>query len=260
MTRARVRPILRPMSKTPEKSRGARAPAPNEAEIDAFLTKVRAAPPAQPGTGKRGRLIFALDATMSREPTWDRACQIQGEMFEATRAIGGLDVQLVFYRGFGECKAGKWQPDAAGLARLMSGVRCLGGQTQIGKVLKHAEKAAKRSLAEGRKVGAMIFVGDAFEEEIDRVCQKAGELGLLGVPVFMFQEGRDPIAEKAFREVARLTGGAWAPFDLSSPDQLKQLLSAVAVYAAGGAAALEDYSTRAGGEARLIADRLSGRR
>ncbi len=76
-------------------------PNPNRTEIDAFLAKVAATP--APAAGGRGRLIFALDATMSREPTWDTACHIQAEMFEATRAIGGLDVQLVFFRGFGEC-------------------------------------------------------------------------------------------------------------------------------------------------------------
>lgn len=220
----------------------------DNASIDAFLEHVRSAP--KPGAG-RGRLIFALDATMSRQPTWDRACHIQGEMFEAARMVGGLEVQLVFYRGFGECKAGKWQPDAAGLARVMGGVDCRGGRTQIGKVLTHALKETKK-----KKVGAMVFVGDAFEEDMDSVCDRAGQLGLEGVPVFMFQEGRDPSAEAAFREIARLTRGAWCPFDLNSASQLQELLSAVAVYAAGGAAALEDYSRRGGDGARLLIDRM----
>lgn len=249
------------MTRTPDKRHETRVPESTEEAVDAFLATARRAPPPAGAAGGRGRLIFALDATMSREPTWDRACQIQGEMFEATRAIGGLDVQLVFYRGLGECKAGKWQPDARGLARLMSGVRCRGGRTQIGRLMTHAAKEAERSAKAGRRVGAMVFVGDAFEEDIDAVCDKAGRLALRGVPVFLFQEGREPVAEKAFREIARLTGGAWCPFDLGAPDQLKRLLSAVAVYAAGGLAALEDYSSSAGGgEARLIADRLSGRR
>ena len=253
------------MARTPDRSRTRETPTEAEAGTDTdsavatFLDQVARTPKPARGPDQRGRLIFALDATMSRQPTWDRACQIQAEMFEATREIGGLDVQLVYYRGFGECRAGKWQPDAAGLARLMSGVQCLGGLTQIGRVLKHAEKAAKKA-APGSKVGALVFVGDAFEEDIDAVCDAAGRLGLLGVPAFMFQEGGDPAAERAFREIARLTGGAWCPFDLASADQLKQLLSAVAVYATGGVRALEDYGQRAGGEARLLADRLGGRR
>lgn len=223
-------------------------------EIDAFLEKVRNTP--APTTAGRGKLIFALDATMSREPTWDTACQIQGEMFEATSAIGGLDVQLVFFRGFGECKAGKWQPDAKGLAAQMSKVRCHAGRTQIGKILAHIKRQAEAS-----RIGAAVFVGDAFEEDIDAVCHTAGEIGLLGVPVFLFQEGPDPVAQRAFREIARLTGGAWCPFDLSSAETLKSLLSAVAVYAAGGMKALEDYGRSGRGrEAVALIEQMSGRR
>ena len=49
------------------------------AEVEAFLKKV--ALTARPvKTAGRGRLIFAMDATASREPTWDRACHIQAEM------------------------------------------------------------------------------------------------------------------------------------------------------------------------------------
>jgi hypothetical protein len=227
-------------------------------DVDAFLQKVRSTPaPTVPG-GQRGRLIFALDATMSRQPTWDAACQIQGEMFEATRAIGGLDVQLVYFRGFGECKAGAWQPNAAGLARLMGKVSCHAGKTQIGKVLSHVKKQTEQTKA-GAKVGAVVYVGDAFEEDIDAVCHQAGELGILGVPVFVFQEGRDPIAQRAFREIARLTNGAWCPFDLASADRLKALLSAVAVYAAGGVKALEDYGrTDRDGAATALLQQLQG--
>src|SRR5690242_17388403 len=93
-------------------------------EVDAFLGQVRRMPAARP-SGGRGRLIFALDATASRQPTWDRACRIQGEMFEATAALGGLDVKLVFYRGFNECKASRWMTNAADLHRAMRSVSCL---------------------------------------------------------------------------------------------------------------------------------------
>lgn len=206
----------------------------SDSELDAFLDAVKRAPAPTVGAGDRGRLIFALDATMSREATWDMACKVQGEMFDATRDVGGLDVQLLYFRGFGECRSSKWQPDAKGLARLMTSVACRGGQTQIGKVLSHIIRETDR-----KKVGAAVFVGDAFEEAIDDICHKAGELGLRGVPVFVFQEGRDPIAERAFREIARLTGGAWCPFEPGSAAKLKALLSAVAVYASGGLKALE---------------------
>src|SRR5579864_5605483 len=81
------------------------------AEVEAFLRQVAAMPAARPASG-RGRLIFAMDATASRQPSWDHACKIQGEMFDATTSLGGLDVQLVFYRGFNECKASRWLSSA----------------------------------------------------------------------------------------------------------------------------------------------------
>ena len=208
------------------------------AEIDAFLSAVKRLTPAT-GTGLRGRLIFALDATMSRQPTWDTACKLQADMFREASAIGGLDVQLVYYRGLAECGASAWVSQAERLADLMTRIDCRGGHTQIGKVLGHARKESER-----RKVQALVFVGDAMEEKIDDLCQAAGELGLLGVPAFMFQEGYDAIAEQAFREIARLTKGAYCRFDPGAAHQLGELLRAVAAYAAGGMKALADLSAR----------------
>lgn len=210
------------------------------AEIEAFLDKVRKAPP-RPGGG-RGRLIFALDATASREPTWERACRIQGEMFEATAGLGGLEIQLVFYRGFAECKASRWMTTAAELHRAMRSVFCVGGETQIERVLAHAIAETGR-----RRVNALVFVGDAMEENLDRLCGLAGQLGLLGVPMFLFHEGGDRRAGDAFQQIAKLSGGACLSFDLASADRLKELLGAVAVYAAGGYRALAAYGEKRGG-------------
>lgn len=203
--------------------------------VDAFLRQV-AVTPAPGETRGRGRLIFAMDATASREPTWDRACQLQGEMFDAAAGLGGLAVQLAYYRGFGEFHASGWLRNSQALVSEMTGVRCRGGHTQIAKLLRHALAEARE-----RPVGALVFVGDCVEENPDDLCAIAGELGLLGVKAFMFLEGRDPLAENTFREIARLTGGACVPFDSASASQLKDLLGAVASYVAGGRAALEHY-------------------
>jgi len=222
------------------------------ADVDAFLADLNRTPAVRP-EGGRGRLIFALDATASREPTWDRACRIQGEMFEATAALGGLDVKLVFYRGFAECKASRWFTAAAELHRAMRAVSCIGGETQIERVLSHAVAEGKR-----RRVHALVFVGDAMEENADRLCKLAGELGLLGTPVFIFHEGRDPTAAAAFRQIAKLSRGAYLSFDQASAGRLKDLLAAVAVYAAGGYRALADLSAKKGGDLRLLTAQLSG--
>jgi hypothetical protein len=206
----------------------------SRAEVDAFLEQVRTLQPA--GSG-RGRLIFAMDATMSRQPSWDLALQLQSEMFQAVKEVGGLDVQLVYFRGFNECQASRWVGDPDALARLMRQVSCQGGHTQIRKVLSHARQETEKT-----KVNALVYVGDCMEEDIDQLSQLAGELGLVGVPVFLFQEGHEPTAERAFREIARLSRGAYCRFDAGSARQLRELLRAVAVYATGGRKALQNFS------------------
>jgi hypothetical protein len=200
-------------------------------DVDAFLAKAATiAPSAQ----ARGRLVFALDATMSRQPTWDLACELQAEMFDAAGAVGGLAVQLVYFRGLAECRSSSFVADAKALSELMVKIACRAGQTQIGRVLSHVRREAA-----ARPIAALAYVGDAMEENPDALCQAAGKIGLLGVRAFMFHEGRDALAGSTFREIARLTGGAYLPFDRSSAAELRALLKAVATYAAGGLKALE---------------------
>jgi hypothetical protein len=215
-------------------------------EIDAFLAKAKTLGPRT--DGKRGRLAFGLDATMSRQPTWDLACKLQAEMFEEAGAIGGLDVQLIYFRGLRECRASKWNSNPARLGEVMAQIACQGGHTQIGRVLEHVRAESKIA-----KIDALVYVGDAMEEAVDDLCATAGELGLLGIPALMFQEGRDPVAENAYREIARLTKGAWCPFEAGAASQLRELLRAAAAFAAGGHRALRDLSKRGGtGATKLI--------
>ena len=221
----------------------------SDTEVADFLRTLKTLANKAPATD-RGRLVFAMDATMSRQPTWDLALQLQAEMFKEVQAIGGLDVQLVYFRSYDECRASSWVSDPQALAKLMTGIRCLGGFTQIRKILLHARRESEK-----RKVDALVYVGDCMEEEIDHLAALAGELGLLGVPAFMFQEGHDQTAETAFREIARLTKGAYCRFDAGSAQQLRELLRAVAAYAAGGRQALEDLSKQ-GSQARLLLEQL----
>jgi hypothetical protein len=216
------------------------------AEIDRFLDQVKTLGPAVKA-GSRGRLLFGLDATMSRQPTWDQACKLQAEMFREAAAIGGLDIQLVYYRGLAECRASPWVADPDRLGTLMSSIDCRGGQTQIGKVLAHARREN-----DSGKVAVLVFVGDAMEESLDELCARAGELGLRNVKAFMFQEGYDSICEQAFREIARLTGGAYCRFAPGAAHELAELLRAAAAYAAGGLKALADLKAQSAGVARLI--------
>ena len=225
----------------------------SKSEVDAFLRKV-AVTPARAGTGGRGRLIFAMDATASREPTWDRAAQIQAAMFSETADLGGLEIQLCYYRGILEFESSFWCSEADALLKRMTRVHCAAGLTQIGRVLQHALEEARSG-----KVNALVFVGDCIEENADELAGLAGRLGLLGLPAFVFQEGRDPVAEQGFRQIARLSGGAYSHFDASSPQTLRDLLSAVAVYAAGGRKALEQFGNRRGGEVLRLTQQVTNR-
>lgn len=215
-------------------------------ELAAFIRSARKLDPQT-----AGRLIFSLDATMSRQPTWDRACQIQASMFDAVGKVGGLAVQLVYFRGFGECRASKWVMDSTALRNLMTGIDCRGGQTQIAKTLKHAIKETGRE-----RVAAMVFIGDAMEEEIDRLCHLAGELGMKGTRLFLFQEGGDRLTEQAFKQMAKLSNGVYFRLGSNSAKDLAELLGAIAVYASGGVRALEKHGG-AGGR-KLLAQLPAG--
>jgi hypothetical protein len=203
-------------------------PSDTRAAIDAFREKLRTPAMAMPGT--RGRLMFAADATASRERLWTLACHLQTNMFQEVAAIGSLDVQLVHYFGPDGFKVSPWVSDATALAKLMGEIECVSGYTQIAKVLMSTRM--ENAL---RKVSALVFVGDAAEEKPADLYALAGALN---VPCFMFLEGDDPHAAEVFQEIARRTDGAYCRFDAGAADQLRDLLRAVAAYAAGGRKAL----------------------
>jgi hypothetical protein len=210
--------------------------------VAALLKKMRAA---------RGRLIFALDATGSRESTWDMAASLQTQMFEEAAKIGGLDVQLVHFGG-DQFQESPWTADPYELVGRMRAIRCTPGETQIAKVLAHI-----RAENEREKVAAAVFIGDACEEPPGELYDAAQGLG---VPVFTFQEGanlalytdhRDvavvghppQTVESVFRELARLSGGAHGKFDAGAARQLAEMLRAVAAFAVGGVAALANQNS-----------------
>ncbi|NND91007.1 MAG: VWA domain-containing protein [Granulosicoccus sp.] len=220
-------------------------------ELDDFLQAVDQSTPVTVRHG-RGRLIVALDATASRQRTWDRAMSLQKDMFIHTRGIGSLDVQLAYYRGYDECRASGWLNNADKVIALMGKVSCQAGTTQINRVLKHALAECRRS-----PVQALVFIGDCVEENVDELGNLAGKARLLELPIFIFQEGHDPNATYAFSQIARLSGGAHCRFDESSARQLGDLLNAVAAYAAGGRAALRQLEQDGSKQASALLEQLN---
>ena len=209
-------------------------------EVDNFLEKV-ARTPVPRVSAKSGRLIFALDATASRQASWDVAMDIQAQMFSESSIIGKLSVQLAYYRGFKEFFAGQFSSDPSYILKDMAGVYCVGGRTQIGRVLQHALVQHETT-----KVDALVLVGDACEENIDQVCDLAGQMGVRNLPAFTFHEGHDVEGSRAFAEISRLSGGVFSAFDSSSPETLRRLLSEVAVFAVGGRKELNRFQKKSG--------------
>ena len=220
----------------------AKTPVPRT-DVARFLAEARTLPPVRPGAhgAPEARILFALDATASREPTWDMAMNLHAELFSAASG-SGVAVQLAYYRGFNEFHASPWSTSPAELLAQMTGVRCRGGLTQIGRVLQHALDESRK-----QRIKAVVFVGDACEEDHDAIAGRAGQLGVFNLPCFVFQEGGDPVASRVFRDIAAVTRGAHVPFAPGSAETLRELFGAVAAYAAqgrDGLAAIEHAAAR----------------
>ena len=205
-------------------------------DVAKFLAKTRA---IRTVTSRQPRIIFALDATASREATWEQARLLHGELFAAADTIS-LAVQLCFYRGLTEFETSPWSTQSAALLDQMSSVHCLAGPTQINRVLSHALDVSTPI----NPIRAVIFVGDSCEEAPEPLFTLAGQCSMRNVPVFVFQEGQDPQARAIFSRLANLSGGAYAPFDTESADQLRELLGAVSRFAGGGRKALQRSNTK----------------
>lgn len=211
---------------------GGLSPRSDKGEVAAFLAKTKLVRQAQEAKGLKpvsGHLVFALDATMSRQPTWDVACSLQSEMFNVAAEHGGLATQLVYFRGTSECRASRWTRSADDMIRWMERFDCRAGRTQIGRILTHVKNETLKT-----RLNAVVYVGDSLEENPDEIVGLAGDIALKGVPVFVFQEGNDSLASTIFRDIARLTGGAYAQFDSGAKHKLSEYLKGIAAYAASG--------------------------
>ena len=135
----------------------------------------------------------------------------------------------------------------------MRAVSCVGGETQIERVLAHAIAETKR-----QRVNALVFVGDAMEENVDRLCRtrrRTGAARRAGLPLSRRRRPDRRVGLPADRaSVARRL----LRFDAGSAEQLRDLLGAVAVYAAGGYRALSAYGEKKGGEVLRLTAQLRG--
>ena len=205
----------------------------------------------QSPTLPRGRLMFALDATASREPTWAIARDLQAKMFREAAPIGRLD-----------CPAG-----------LLSGRRVpsveMGVKRGATRATDEPDRLSGRLYAdwqgpractsrdrESRQSRHWYSSATPWKRTSSTLAAMAGKLGTQGVPIFLFQEGRDAAVRSAFRLLALKSGGAYFEFNPDASravEQLSEQLNAVARLAVGDAEALE----RIGATADLTDQRAS---
>ncbi len=170
------------------------------------------------------KLLFSMDATASRQGSWDVAQQITSSMFDVIP--GGLKIALAHHSGGELGHVTAFRDDPAFFKSEIAKVRCRAGETALCEILEEATKISRLS--------TLIYIGDCFEESLERAKALSEELKEKKVPCFMFIEGRDPMAQSAFNLIAEITGGAVFPFELEAVIHIKEKLDAIAAYAAGG--------------------------
>jgi hypothetical protein len=181
------------------------------------------------------RIAIVIDATQSREATWDNAAQLQAEMFSEAAKLGGLQMQVTYFRGPSEVRSSGWTGDARVLQEFMGRVRCDSGHTKYARAFSHVRQEHQR-----QPINAVIVIGDALEEIPSTLYDAVAGLR---VPFFMFQEGDDPQVRAAFEKIRDLTKGAYCAFNTGAIAQLREYLQGVVVYTTGGVAALSDLRT-----------------
>ena len=212
-----------------------------------------AEPPADAGTPPRPRLVFAVDATASREPAWAAARKVTDTLVQALP--GALDVALAVHGGARVHTFTPFTNNAATLRDRAAGVTCEAGMTRLLPILSTSLRR--------QAVRVVVYIGDVFEESLPQARQIADSLGLRGTKLIVLHDtSADPNARRdaeVFWDLAKRTGGCVLPFDASAPERLRDLLSAVAVYAVGGEKLLREKRKELPGAVALL-ENLNGRR
>jgi hypothetical protein len=222
---------------------------PEKSSKRAFLDKVGALSKTKDNSKialalkKTPKLLFSMDATASRQPSWDVAQEITLSMFDVMP--GGLKIALAYHSG-GHLKAvTDFRADAAYFKDQIAGVQCEAGLTALCEILESASEIPALS--------SLIYIGDCFEERLDTASRLAQKLKTNGVRCFMFLEGDDGEAREAFNTIAEITGGAVFPFEQQSLVRVKEKLDAIAAFSAGGMKLLKENQGRLPGARELIA-------
>jgi hypothetical protein len=211
-----------------------------------------AEPPADIGAPSRPRLVFAVDATASREPAWAAARQVTDALVKALP--GELDVALAVHGGSRVHTFTAFTSDARTLRDLAAGVDCHAGMTRLLPILAASLKR--------QAVRVVIYIGDVFEESLPQGRQLADQMGAQGIKLIVLHDTADRSARRdaeVFWDLAKRTGGCVLPFDATASGRLRDILSAVAVYAVGGEKLLRERRQTLPGAVALL-EHLNRRR
>lgn len=200
--------------------------------MSAFVSKARALKRA---ANAQNRLIFSLDATASREPTWHVARSMHRALFDIATEDTTFALQLCYFRGLMEFEATPWMTQPGPLLDALNAVYCKRGATQIERMLRHALAEFEGSSS----IKAIVYIGDACEENSDTLNALAVQCRLAKRPLLLFQEGRDATASLCFASMAALSNGAHLQLDDASGDRLRELLRSAVRFVLGGRKALQ---------------------
>lgn len=227
-------------------------PAQKPGLLSRLLTIAKAALPvplshAQPPavTGTRPRLIFAVDATASREPAWAAARQVTDALVKALP--GELDVALAIHGGGRVHTFTNFTNNPATLRDQAAGIVCQAGYTKLLPILATSLQQPM--------VRVVIYIGDVFEESASEGRRLADSLKAQNTKLIVLHDTAEPGARRdaeVFWDLAKRTGGCVIPFDANAPHKLRDLLSAVAVYAVGGEKRLRAESKNLPGAVALL--------
>ena len=148
-----------------------------------FVERLRRLPSSRVAPARSTRV--ALDATASRQATWDLADPCAGEMSSRPPRRRARRAARVLH-GFGGSSPSAWVRDAAEFVRLMRTVAASPARPRSRACCCHAAQEARRS-----RCRLWCSSATASRRIVDGSGRLAGNSESFGLRAFMFHEGRD---------------------------------------------------------------------
>jgi voltage-gated potassium channel Kch len=228
-----------------ENVRGAKAPAPMAAAKPAQSDPAMIAAALKP-RARRPRLVFALDATASREPAWEAAKATTDALCQALP--GQLDVALAVHGGSRLRVFTEFVSEPGPLRDQAAGIQCEAGETRLLDIMERTRDAGD--------VKVLVYIGDVFEESVEGAESLAAALRLRGTRIIILHDAANALtverSRAVFERIAKITGGAVLPFDASAVDKLRAMLEAISTLAVGGMKLLEQRAAALPAAATLL--------